>query len=163
MIRRPPRSTLFPYTTLFRSSHASRSDGHHGGNLTNEGLDSSRFCHAEGSEGSFMKYIRYGKYTGEPAGAVDLEDLVHRLGDFFLQSGFQSMYYGISEMDPEHSLEALREAILRGLQEGDLLPEDLLSDGLRQMLQDPNAMENESMRQLLDRLIERLAQEGFIN
>ena len=110
-----------------------------------------------------MKYIRYGKYTGEPADAVDLEDLVRRLGDFFLQSGFQSMYYGISEMDPEHSLEALREAILRALQEGDLLPEDLLSDGLRQMLQHPNAMENESMRQLLDRLIERLAQEGFIN
>jgi len=110
-----------------------------------------------------MKYIRYGKYTGEPADTVDLEDLVRRLGDFFLQSGFQSMYYGISEMDPEHSLEALREAILRALQEGDLLPEDLLSDGLRQMLQDPNAMENESMRQLLDRLIERLAQEGFIN
>src|SRR5258708_22479787 len=25
MIRRPPRSTLFPYTTLFRSHHASRS------------------------------------------------------------------------------------------------------------------------------------------
>src|SRR3712207_7920706 len=24
MIRRPPRSTLFPYTTLFRSSHAER-------------------------------------------------------------------------------------------------------------------------------------------
>src|SRR3712207_7398873 len=24
MIRRPPRSTLFPYTTLFRSLHASR-------------------------------------------------------------------------------------------------------------------------------------------
>src|SRR3712207_7600068 len=33
MIRRPPRSTLFPYTTLFRSLRASRdviySDGHH--------------------------------------------------------------------------------------------------------------------------------------
>src|SRR2546430_7951629 len=27
MIRRPPRSTLFPYTTLFRSRHRSRS-GH---------------------------------------------------------------------------------------------------------------------------------------
>src|SRR2546428_8395145 len=24
MIRRPPRSTLFPYTTLFRSAHSSR-------------------------------------------------------------------------------------------------------------------------------------------
>src|SRR5437867_6903605 len=29
MIRRPPRSTLFPYTTLFRSSHAQRSLGRH--------------------------------------------------------------------------------------------------------------------------------------
>src|SRR2546430_2926184 len=27
MIRRPPRSTLFPYTTLFRSIHAQRSAG----------------------------------------------------------------------------------------------------------------------------------------
>src|SRR5437899_5286069 len=27
MIRRPPRSTLFPYTTLFRSHEAMRSDG----------------------------------------------------------------------------------------------------------------------------------------
>src|SRR3712207_6875271 len=26
MIRRPPRSTLFPYTTLFRSAHSSLSD-----------------------------------------------------------------------------------------------------------------------------------------
>src|SRR3712207_8548509 len=34
MIRRPPRSTLFPYTTLFRSpqapgSHCDRGGGHH--------------------------------------------------------------------------------------------------------------------------------------
>src|SRR3712207_8165838 len=28
MIRRPPRSTLFPYTTLFRSRHAAGADGH---------------------------------------------------------------------------------------------------------------------------------------
>src|SRR5947207_7593286 len=27
MIRRPPRSTLFPYTTLFRSQHEPRSGG----------------------------------------------------------------------------------------------------------------------------------------
>src|SRR5256885_12313431 len=34
MIRRPPRSTLFPYTTLFRSYHgkrvSDRADGSHG-------------------------------------------------------------------------------------------------------------------------------------
>src|SRR5260370_10921504 len=29
MIRRPPRSTLFPYTTLFRSGDGERLDGRH--------------------------------------------------------------------------------------------------------------------------------------
>src|SRR2546429_3123629 len=29
MIRRPPRSTLFPYTTLFRSHHAASEKYHH--------------------------------------------------------------------------------------------------------------------------------------
>src|SRR3712207_8646434 len=31
MIRRPPRSTLFPYTTLFRSGHAARTRRRRGG------------------------------------------------------------------------------------------------------------------------------------
>src|SRR2546422_4868000 len=30
MIRRPPRSTLFPYTTLFRSSHSALADSRKG-------------------------------------------------------------------------------------------------------------------------------------
>src|SRR2546427_1563663 len=33
MIRRPPRSTLFPYTTLFRSLSAWREDDRHFGNV----------------------------------------------------------------------------------------------------------------------------------
>ena len=110
-----------------------------------------------------MKFIRYGKYTGEPADAVDLEELVRRLGDFFLQSGFDSQYYGISEMDPERSMEALREAILRALQEGELLPENAMSEELRRLLQDPAAASDASIQDLLDRLVERLAQEGYVN
>ena len=54
-----------------------------------------------------MKYIRYTKYTGEPGDGVDLQELVKRLSDFFLQSGFESQFYGISEMDPDKSMEAL--------------------------------------------------------
>src|SRR5437764_14759553 len=80
-----------------------------------------------------MKFVKFGKYTGEPADAVDLEELVKRLGDFFLQSGFESQFYGVSQMDPERSMEALREAILRALQEGDLLPDNAMSDELREM------------------------------
>jgi len=110
-----------------------------------------------------MKVIRYGKYVGEPADAVDLEELVRRLGDFFLQSGFESQYYGLSEMDPERSMEALREAILRALQEGNLLPEDAMSDELREMLQNPNARDSQAVKDLLEKIMERLAQEGYIN
>src|SRR5271167_986717 len=110
-----------------------------------------------------MKFIRYGKYVGEAADAVDLEELVKRMGDFFLQSGFESQFYGVSQMDPDRSMEALREAILRALQEGELLPEDAMSEELREMLQNPDAQNSQAVKDLLDKLMERLAQEGFIN
>ncbi len=110
-----------------------------------------------------MKFTKYGKYIGEPADAIDLDELMKRLGDFLLQSGFESQFYGLSEMDASRSMEALREAILRALQEGDLLPEDAMSDELRELLQDPGALNSESMRDLIDKLIERMTQEGFIN
>jgi len=54
-------------------------------------------------------------------------------------------------MDPERSMEALREAILRALQEGDLLPEDAMSEELRKMLQDPAAMNSQAVKDLLDK------------
>jgi Ca-activated chloride channel family protein len=111
-----------------------------------------------------MKFIRYGKYVGEPADAIDLEELVKRLGNFFLQSGFESQFYGVSEMDPEKSMEALKEAILRALQEGDLLPQDAMSDELREMLNSPNAAkESQAVRDLIEKLMERMAEQGYIN
>jgi Ca-activated chloride channel family protein len=111
-----------------------------------------------------MKFVRYGKYVGEPADAVDLEELVRRLGNFFLQSGFESQFYGVSEMDPEKSMEALREAILRALQEGDLLPQDAMSDELRELLQNPQAAkDSQTVRDLIEKLMERMAEEGYIN
>src|SRR2546426_9400598 len=52
MIRRPPRSTLFPYTTLFRSQEPSREGRSEG----NDGADSSlglrRFVGRQGNSAS---------------------------------------------------------------------------------------------------------------
>jgi Ca-activated chloride channel homolog len=110
-----------------------------------------------------MKFTKFTKYAGEPADSVDLEELVKRLGDFFLRSGFESQYYGISEFDPERSMEALREAILRALQEGDLLSDDKLGEELGKLLNRSDASNNQEIQDLLDKLIERLSNEGFIN
>jgi Ca-activated chloride channel family protein len=109
-----------------------------------------------------MKFTKFSKYTGEPADAVDLEELVKRLGDFFLQSGFESQFYGISEFDPERSMEALREAILRALQDGQLMPEGSMSEELRRMLERSDAMNSQEIKELIDKLVERLSNEGFI-
>src|SRR3712207_8218083 len=63
MIRRPPRSTLFPYTTLFRSQDDQRSStddvGHGSGALVRAGLGS------QGDEG-----LRHGRHLIVPAPAV---------------------------------------------------------------------------------------------
>lgn len=101
-----------------------------------------------------MKYVRYSKYTGEPWDELDMQDLVSRLSDYFLRSGFESQFYGVSEMDPEKSMEELRNAILRALEEGELLPQDFMD----QLRDNPEMTE-----QMLDDLMERLAQEGYIS
>jgi Ca-activated chloride channel family protein len=51
-----------------------------------------------------MKITKYGKYTGELSDEIDLDELMKRLGDFFLQSGFESQYYGLSEFDSAQSM-----------------------------------------------------------
>jgi Ca-activated chloride channel family protein len=106
-----------------------------------------------------MKYTRYSRYTGEAADEVNLDDLMGRLSDFLLQSGFESKAYGIYEMDSERTMEQLREAILRALEEGDLLPPELM----QQMLENPDLSQNEHLRDLVNRLIERLTEEGYIS
>jgi Ca-activated chloride channel family protein len=108
--------------------------------------------------GDVVKYIRYTKYTGEPGGGVDLQELVKRLSDFFLQSGYESQFYGISEMDPEKSMEALRQAIQRALEEGDLLPGQELQDLLDGTPEEQAA----KMKEMIDQLMDRLMEEGYV-
>ena len=59
----------------------------------------------QGCKDDAVKYIRYTKYTGEPGGRRRPAGTRQALSDFFLQSGFESQFYGMSEMDPEKSTE----------------------------------------------------------
>jgi len=106
-----------------------------------------------------MKFVRYSRYTGEAADSVDLEELVSRLADFLLHSGFETQSYGFDRMDPEQTLERLRQAILRALEEGDLLPPELAE----KLLQNAERNDNRELREMLDALIERLVQEGYVS
>src|SRR2546429_5394141 len=59
MIRRPPRSTLFPYTTLFRSPSPG-ADGRRSGNAVPGRIGQSRAAGADWSEEqqSFVRAVR---------------------------------------------------------------------------------------------------------
>ena len=109
-----------------------------------------------------MKYVRYSRYIPGAADDIDLQELMSRLSDFFLQSGFESPY-GIFEMDmqgsSERRMDQLREAILRALQEGDLLPPELME----KLLENPDLAQNQELRDLIDQIVQRMEQEGMIS
>ena len=109
-----------------------------------------------------MRYVRYSRYAPDAADDIDLQELMNRLSDFFLQSGFESQF-GFYELDTERSreqhMEQLREAILRALQEGELIPPDMLE----QMMQNTDLSQNKELRDLIEQIIERMEQEGYIS
>jgi Ca-activated chloride channel family protein len=61
-------------------------------------------------------------------------------------------------MDPEKSMEALRQAIQRALEQGDLLPNQELKD----LLDGTPEQMDAKMKELIDQLIDRLMQEGYV-
>jgi Ca-activated chloride channel homolog len=108
-----------------------------------------------------MKYTKYSRYSPSAADDIDLQELMSRMSDFFLQSGFENQY-GIYELDMERSreqyMEQLRQAILRALQEGDLVPPETME----QMLQNPDLLQNKELKDLIDQIIQKMEEEGFI-
>jgi Ca-activated chloride channel family protein len=102
-----------------------------------------------------MPFTRYSKYTGVDWESLSLEDLLERLADFLLQSGFDDPYSQYWD-EPDQSLSSLREALMRALME--LLSEE----ELEQLTDAQGNIDAKAMSELLDRLIERLIEEGYI-
>ncbi|HLF83550.1 MAG TPA: VWA domain-containing protein [Blastocatellia bacterium] len=105
-----------------------------------------------------MRFTKYTKWDGVDWESLSLEDLLERIADFLLQSGYESQYSRYWGDEQERTLEALRDAIMRALMEG------LLSDEVLEALSDERGEPNEqAVSELLDRLIERLIEEGYIS
>src|ERR1700736_6000591 len=63
-----------------------------------------------------MKRVRYTKYNGDLASEIEMDDLLKALSDYLLDSGFQDPYSRFSELNGDHTLENLREAIRQALE-----------------------------------------------
>src|SRR6204780_1260350 len=103
-----------------------------------------------------MKGIRYTKYTGDQPSGRGREDMLKALSEYLLDSGFQDPWSRFSELDGEHTMENLREALRQALEAGDLF------DGEMQQRIEEMA-ENGELDQLIDKLIERMEQENYIS
>ncbi len=108
-----------------------------------------------------MKY-RYSKYTGEDLDEVDLEELLSKLSDLLLGSGFDSPY-GNPYDDEEggHSWQSLHDAIMEALLNGGLLSEETLERLLGENWRDAEDAE-QRLDDLIQKIIEKLQSQGYL-
>jgi Ca-activated chloride channel homolog len=109
-----------------------------------------------------MKY-RYSKFTGEDLDGLDLEDLLARISDLLLSSGFDDLYGSPYDDDePGHSQQALHDAILEALLNGGSLSEEMLEKLLGKDWQQADDAE-ERVDQLVQRILEKLQNQGYLS
>jgi Ca-activated chloride channel family protein len=108
-----------------------------------------------------MRFHTYTRFNPQLADAVDLQSLLDQLADFLLQSGFaggNQGYWGDGD-DADRSLDALKQAILQALIEsGQITPEMLQA-----LRGEGDEVSEEKLAQLLDGLVQRLIQDGFLS
>ena len=106
-----------------------------------------------------MKSIKYSKYTGFDWDSLSLEDLLNKLSDYLLQSGFSNDRYGYPELGGEHNLQDLRDAIMDALLNQGLLPDDMME----KLMELSSEEQDEKLSELVDALIQKLLQEGYVS
>jgi Ca-activated chloride channel homolog len=108
-----------------------------------------------------MKF-RYTKYTGDLLDEIDLEDLVSKLSDLLLSSGFSNPWADPSMGDEDRTMQALHDAILEALFSGGVLSDE----ALQQLLGEPADGDQEGARQkleeLIQQIIDKMMEQGFV-
>ncbi len=106
-----------------------------------------------------MRSITYSKYSGEDWDSLSLEELLNKLSDFLLQSGFNNPYFD-EYRNSDRDLQALHDAILNALMRSELLPDDMLAEAEKD--QNGEGSEDSELSKLIAYLTQRLSDEGYI-
>src|SRR5580698_8669379 len=104
---------------------------------------------------SFMKRVRYTKFTGDLSSSFGLEDLMQALSDFLLDSGFYDPMSRFQEFNGDQTMENLREAIRQALESGELFDEEAQEKF--------NDLSGEQVEELIDQIIQKMQEQNFIN
>jgi Ca-activated chloride channel family protein len=105
-----------------------------------------------------LKY-RYTKFTGDELDDLDLEDLVSKLSDLLLASGFGNPH-GMD--DEERTMQALHDAILDALFNGGVLPEETIERLLGDPADGDQSDARSKLEELIQQIIERMTEQGYI-
>ena len=105
-----------------------------------------------------MKYIKYSKFSGDPFAGLSAEDLLEILQDFLLDSGFYGDSWGFYEMDQERTMEQLHQALLQAMTDKGMISQELLE----QLRESAETYQGSQLSELVSKLMERLAEEGYI-
>jgi Ca-activated chloride channel family protein len=108
-----------------------------------------------------MKF-RYTRYTGDLLDEIDLEDLVSKLSDLLLSSGFSNPWGPQSAGEEDRTMEALHDAILEALFSGGVLSEEALDRLLGEPADGDQEGARQQIEQLVEQIIQRMMERGFI-
>ena len=107
-----------------------------------------------------MKY-RYSKFRPEDLDGLDLEELLSKLSDLLLSSGFDNPYGSPYDDEEGVSAEALHDAIMEALLNGGLMSDEMLEQLLGKDWQNAEDAE-ERLEQLIQQILQKLQHQGYL-
>jgi Ca-activated chloride channel family protein len=108
-----------------------------------------------------MKY-RYTKFTGDDLDELDLEELLSKLSDMLLGSGFEDPHGLYGDDDPGHSRQSLHDAIMEAILNGGMLSDETLERLLGKDWRDAEDAE-QRLDALIEKIIEKLQAQGYLS
>jgi Ca-activated chloride channel family protein len=108
-----------------------------------------------------MKF-KYTKYTGDLLDEIDLDDLVSKLSDLLLSSGFSNPWGNPLDDESDRTMQALHDAILEALFSGGLLSDEAIQKLLGEPADGDQEQARQQLEDLVQQIIERMMEQGFV-